>query len=174
MHYNYKLDEQVITNVIKRHFKSIKKQAQIKLIIYYTKFKTSNLIVKNNSNSAKILLNQTNVVNRFICPFRECLPKNKNNPYIGYTTTMLSHRLTYHLSENSTIKQHLIIKHNNSTNQLTSSNVRKILTNNTMIIYKINKKTITNPKNNMHENRRTNINKIAFNMGNNILDIFKN
>ena len=37
--------------------------------------------------------------------------------------------LTYHFSENSAIKQHLIIKHNNSTNQLTSSD-------NTIIIYK--------------------------------------
>ena len=50
---------------------------------------------------------------------RECLPTNKTNISIGYTTTTLS-RLTYHLSENSAIKQYLIIKHNNKTNQLTS------------------------------------------------------
>ena len=68
MHYNYKLDEQAITNIIKRHVKSIKKQKQIKLIIYYTKFKISNFIVKNNT-IAKIYLNQTNVVYKFICPF---------------------------------------------------------------------------------------------------------
>ena len=73
IHYNYKLDEQAITNMIKRHIKPIKKQKQIKLFIYYTKFKTSNLIVKNNTNSAKIHLNQTNVVYKFICPFRECV-----------------------------------------------------------------------------------------------------
>ena len=103
MHYNYKLDEQAITNIIKRHIKPIKKDKQIKLIIYYTKFKTLNLIIKNNTDSAKIHLNQTNVVYKFICPFRECLPKSKNNSYTGYTTT-LSHHLTYHLSENSAIK----------------------------------------------------------------------
>ena len=129
MHYNYKLDEQAITNIIKRHIKPVEKQKQIKLI-YYTKFKTSNFINKNNTNSAKIHLNQTNVVYKFICPFRECLLKNKNNSYIGYITTTLSRHLTYHLSENSAIKQHLIIKHNN---QLTSSNVRKILTDNTIV-----------------------------------------
>ena len=61
----------------------------------------------------------------------------KNNSYIGYTTTMLS-RLTYHLSENSAIK-HLIIKHN-STNQLISSYIRKILIDNIIIIYKNNNK----------------------------------
>ena len=113
MHYKYKLDGQVITNIIKKHMKPIEKQIQMKIIIYLSKFKTSNLIVKN---SAKIHINQTNVVYKFICPFREWLPKNKNNSYIGYTTTTLSRRLTYHLSENSTIKQHLIIKHNNRTN----------------------------------------------------------
>ena len=139
MHYNYKLDKQVITNIIKRHIKPIKKQKQIKLIIYCTKFKTSNHIVKNNTNFAKIHQNQTNKIYKFICAFHECLPKNKKNSYIGYTTTTLSHCLTNHLSENSNI-QHFLIKHNNSTNQLTSSTVRKILTDNTIIIYKNNYK----------------------------------
>ena len=125
MYNNYKLEEQTITNFIKRYIKPIEKQKQIKLIIYYTKFKTSNLIVKNNTNSAKIYLNQTNVVYKFICLFQECIPKNKTNSYIGYTTTTLSHHLSYHLSENSAIKQHFIIKHSNSTNQLPSSDVRK-------------------------------------------------
>ena len=132
MHYNYKLDEQVRTNIGKSHIKPIEK----KKIIYYTKFKISNPIVKNNTNSAKIHLNQTNIVYKFICTFRECLPKNKIYSYIGYTTT-LSRRITYQLSENCTIKQHFIIKHNNSTNQLISSDIRKILTDNTIIIKNI-------------------------------------
>ena len=117
MHYNYKLDEQAITNIIKTHIKPIEKRKQIKLIIYYTKFTVSNLIAKNRNNSAKIHLNQTNVVYEFICLFREYLLKNRINTYIGYTTTTLSRRLINHLSENCTVKQHLIIKHNNSTNQ---------------------------------------------------------
>ena len=37
-------------------------------------------------------------------------------------------------------RKHLIIKHNNSTNQLTSFPVRKIFTDNTIIIYKNNNK----------------------------------
>ena len=60
MHKNYKLDEQIITNII--HIKSIRLQKQIKLIIYYTKFKISKFIVKNNTNSLTIFLNQTNIV----------------------------------------------------------------------------------------------------------------
>ena len=51
MHKTIKKDEQVITNVINRHIKPTKPQKQIKLIIYNTKYKTSNLIVKNNTNS---------------------------------------------------------------------------------------------------------------------------
>ena len=137
MHYNYKLNEQAITNIIKRHIKPIEKQKQIELIIYNTKFKISKLSVKHNTNSAKIHRNQTKLIHQFIYPFREGLLKNKNYYYIGYTTTTLSCCLTYHLSENSTIKQHLIIKHNN-TNQLTSSDAREIFRDNTRIIYKNN------------------------------------
>ena len=64
--------------------------------------------------------------------------KDKNNIYIGYTTTSLYRRFTYPLSENSTIKRHLIIKPNNNTEQLTPCDVRKILINNVIIIYKNN------------------------------------
>ena len=61
-------------------------------------------------------------------------PEKQNNIHIGHTTTTQSSRLMNHLSENSTIKQHLNIKHN-STDQLTYSDVRKILEDNTIIIY---------------------------------------
>ena len=50
MHTNYKVGKQVIINIIHRHIKPTKPQKQIKHIIYYTKFKTSNFIVKNNTN----------------------------------------------------------------------------------------------------------------------------
>ena len=103
--------------------------------------------------------------------FESASRKNKNNSFIGYTTTTLSRRLT----ENSAIKRHLIIKHDNSTNQLTSSDVRKILTDNTIIIYKNNnKKTTTNPRTNKHKRFKKQVNKIAFNIGTNILNIFNN
>ena len=66
---NNKLDEKEITNIIHKH---IKPTEQIKFIIYSTKFKTSNLIVKNNTNFSKSPLNQTNV-HKLTNPFRECL-----------------------------------------------------------------------------------------------------
>ena len=146
MHNNYKLDKQAITNSIKRHIKPIENQKQIKLIIYST---TLNLKLQT-------LLRIT--------------PYWKKNSYIGYTTTTLSRCLTYHLSENSTIK-HLIIKHN-SANQLTSSNVRKILTDNIITIYKNNNKKRSQILEAIYiKNKKPNINKIAFNTDTNILNI---
>ena len=69
MHKNYKLEGQVITNMIHWHIKPVEQQKQIKLIIYSTKFKMSNLIVKNNTNSPKTSPNQTYVVYEFVCLF---------------------------------------------------------------------------------------------------------
>ena len=49
-------------------------------------------------------------------------------------------RLIYHLSDTSAMIQNIIKEHNNSNNQLTSADVRKILKNNVTIIYKNNNK----------------------------------
>ena len=50
---------------------------KIRLIIYYNKFKTSNLIISNNSFPSTELLDMKNVVYMFKCSF-------------GLTTTTLS------------------------------------------------------------------------------------
>ena len=63
-----------------RHIKPTEPQKRIKLIIYNTKLKTSNLIVMNNTNSPKTPLNQSNVEYQFTCPFRECLSENNLTP----------------------------------------------------------------------------------------------
>ena len=116
--------------------------ANLTFFYYYTKFKTSNLIVKNNASSSKTFLNQTNVVYKITYPFRECLSKYNiiANTYIGQITTTLSRRLTYHPSVLSDIKQHLTTKPNKDTDKLKSPHIRKILINNTKIIYKNNNK----------------------------------
>ena len=77
MHYHNTLDERAITNIIKRLIKPIEKQKQIKLLIYYTKYKTSNFIVKNDTNYAKILLHQTNIVYKFMSISRAPPEKQK-------------------------------------------------------------------------------------------------
>ena len=73
------------------------------------------------------VLQKTNVIYKFKCPLGDCISDN-NNIYVGLTSTTLSRRLTMHLSDTSSIAQHLK-KHSCPTTQL-----RKILTDNTTIL----------------------------------------
>ena len=91
---------------------------KIKLIVYYKKFKTSKLIIKNNSSPSIAPLQKTNVVYLFKC-------NSNKNTYIGVTTTTLSRRLTMHLTDNSSIAQHL------KTHSCPKTKFRKILNDNT-------------------------------------------
>ena len=72
MHYNYKSDE---------------------------KFKTSNLVIRNNSSPSIGVLQKTNVI--YKCPLGDCISDNNNNIYVGLTSTTLSRRLAMHLSDTS-------------------------------------------------------------------------
>ena len=47
-HYNYKLDEDIFKTLIQRNTLPTDPNKKIKLIIYYDKFKTSNLVINNN------------------------------------------------------------------------------------------------------------------------------
>ena len=76
---------------------------KIKLIIYYNKFKTSNLIIKNNSSPSIGVLRKTNVIYYFKCPFGDCISENYNI-CIGLTSTTLSRM---HLSDTNSIAPHL-------------------------------------------------------------------
>ena len=59
---------------------------------------------------------------------------------VGKESPALSRRLTYHLTDISAIKYHLMTKHNKDTDKLKSLDIRKILINYTKSIYKINNK----------------------------------
>ena len=50
MRYNYKSDEKIWKTVIHRNILPTEPNKKIKLIIYYNKSKTSNLVIKNNSS----------------------------------------------------------------------------------------------------------------------------
>ena len=78
-------------------------------------------------------MKKTNVIYKFKCPLGDCISDN-NNIYVGLTSTTLSRRLTMHLSDTSSIAQHLK-KHSCPTTQL-----RKILTDNTTILEHQNNK----------------------------------
>ena len=89
-----------------------------KLIIYCNKFKTSNLLIKNNSSPSIGVLQKTNVIYQFKCPLGDCISKNNDNIYVGLTSTILSRRLTMHLSDTSPIAQHLKKKNSCPTTEL--------------------------------------------------------
>ena len=103
-----------ITNLMKKSWKHwftktyspTDPNKKIKLIIYYNKFKTSNLVIRNNSSPSIGVLQKINVTYKFKCPLGDCISDN-NNIYVGLTSTTLSRRLTMHLSDTSSIAQHL-------------------------------------------------------------------
>ena len=100
---------------------------KMKFIIYYNKFKTFNFVIRNNSSPSIGVLQKTNVIYQFKWPLEDCISDNNNNNiYVGLTLTTLSRRLKMHLSDTSSIAQHLK-KHSCPTTEL-----RKILTDNTI------------------------------------------
>ena len=48
---------------------------KVRLRIYYNKFKTSNLIISNNTFPSTKLLDRINVVYMFKCPLGDCLQR---------------------------------------------------------------------------------------------------
>ena len=108
---------------------------KIKLIIYCNKFQTSNLVIKNNSSPSIGVLQKTNVIYQFKCPLGDCISEN-NNICVSLTSTTLSRRLTMHLSIISSIAPNLK-KHSCPTTELW-----KILTENTTILEQQNTKKL--------------------------------
>ena len=75
-------------------------------LIYNNKFKTANLVMKNNSSRSMGVLQTTNVIYEFKCPLGDCISEN-NNIYVSLTPTTLSRRLSMDLSDTSSTGQHL-------------------------------------------------------------------
>ena len=166
MHPNFQKDESAITKIIRRYITTTDPEKKLRFIIYYRKFRTTNLIIKNNSSPKPKSLQETSVIYQFICPMGICNPLNKeqNGTYIGLTTTTLSRRLTYHLNEQSSIYKHL------SQHKVKPSEMRKILVDNTKIIDRNNKKKKLIILEALHIKKRTpSINRINFQTGANVL-----
>ena len=87
---NYKIDEYILKKPYpkKKNVLPTDPTKKVRLIIYYNKFKTSKLIISNNTSRSTELLDNTNVV-------------KENNAYVGLTSTTLSRRLTMHLNDSS-------------------------------------------------------------------------
>ena len=158
----YKLDEKILKTLIHRNILPTDPNKKIKLIIYY-KFKTSYLVIRNKSSPSIGVLQKNNVIYKFKCPLGDCISDN-NNIYVGLTSTTLSRRFTMHLSDTSSIAQHLK-KHSCPTTQL-----RKILTDNTTILEHQNNKQKLQILEALHiRNMQPTLNRINFQTSANVL-----
>ena len=122
-HTNYKVDERVMKDIIKKNVTSKNKEEKLNLIIFYKNMKTNNLVIKNNPYNALEPLETPNIVYKFKCV--SC-----NDTYIGVTRVSLRKRLNQH-SYNGSIKSHYQIKHNKKIE-------KEELYQNTMILHKEN------------------------------------
>ena len=168
-HQNYKLEERSMKNIIKQNISPVDTNKKIKLIIYYRKFKTSNLLLHNNPSKNTEKVAQTHLIYEFSCPLGICNSHTNNSKYIGLTTTSLSRRLTCHKSQKSAIITHL------DTHPSTDTPTRQILVDNTKILYKNNDvRRLQIIEALMIKEKNPSINRINFTRGENILRVYNN
>ena len=133
-----------------------------RLIIYYNKFKTSNLIISNSSSPSTKLLDRTDVLCMFKCPLGDCV-SNENNAYIGLTTMILSRHLTMYLNDSSSIALHL------KATFFPNPNFRKLLAEIAMIELEIIKPKLQTLEALHIKTKRSRINRINFENSDNVL-----
>ena len=92
----YKEDERVMRQIIKRNVTPTDPQKRISFTIYFKNKKTSDLLLRNSPKQETNKMQQSHVVYRYTCSQGDCetLPAI----YIGMTTMRLTRRLSYHLS----------------------------------------------------------------------------
>ena len=133
MFYNNKLDENILKILIQRNVLPTDPDKKIKLI-YSNKFKTSSLVINNDSSPSIRVLQKQTFIYQFKCPLGDRISEN-NNIYVSLTITTRSGRLTRHLFNINSMKQLKKKKHSYSTTEF-----RKFFTENTTILEHQNNK----------------------------------
>ena len=88
----YKKDEKVIKDIIKKNIKPTNgNEKKIDVVIYYKNLKTKNLIMKNNMTRTQDPLMTSLTVYKFKCPNEDC--ELLNTSYIGQTRNTIKTRL---------------------------------------------------------------------------------
>ena len=105
MHINYKKEERIIKDIIKRNVNCTASNTKLKVIIYYNNIKSSNLVIKNNCAPRPTPLQSSNIVYKFTCPIQNCAAE-----YVGMTRLTLEKRLRAHIYSGA-IKNHLHEEH---------------------------------------------------------------
>ena len=72
------MDENILKTLIQRNILPTDSNKKKIKLIYYNKFKTSNLVIKNNSSPSIGVLQKTNIIYQFKCPLEDCISENNN------------------------------------------------------------------------------------------------
>ena len=107
----YKLNERVLTDIVKKHVTPTDKN-RVQLLIYYKSRRTANMIMRNNQFKEPNL-KCNNIVYEFTCPHEDCKPHTPKVSYIGHTTNTLTKRLTFH-KQSGEIQNHMKNQHGRS------------------------------------------------------------
>ena len=105
INYNHhQFDGNILKTCIKRNILST--DPNKKKLIYCNKFKTSNLVININTFPLIGVLQRKNVIYQFKYTLGDCISEN-NYINVSLITPTPSRRLTMHLSDTSSIAQHL-------------------------------------------------------------------
>jgi len=104
----YKKDEKIIKEIVKKHVKPNDPNEELKVIIYYKNLKTKNLIMKNDisQNQDNMLKNWS--IYKYKCHVEDC--ELRNPTYVGQTRNTIRKRLEQHCNDGA-IKEHLQNSH---------------------------------------------------------------
>ena len=137
MNSQYKKDEKIMKNIIRKNVKSVYHNKDIATIIYYCNRKVNNIIMTNNLNRNDDPLAMSHAVYEIKSPVGGC--ELLNPSYIGQTRNKIRTRLSQH-RQNGAIIEHLASHHNitNITLEKLASNVcvlQKLPVDNKLFIY---------------------------------------
>ena len=109
MNNQYKKDEKIMKDIIRKNVKPANENDKMELIIYYRNIKTKNLIMKNNiASNNNNPLSKSRSLYKFTCPHEDC--ELLTSSYIGMTRNTINKRLEQHCKDGA-IKEHLRLKH---------------------------------------------------------------
>ena len=123
MNAQYKKDEKILKDIIKKNVKPANNTHEINIIIYYKNLKVNNLKMYNDLTKDTDISSKSHAVCEVLCLIGGCALPNPS--YIGQTRDNVKSRLNQH-RQNGAILEHLQQSHNINTVQLDTllSNVK--------------------------------------------------
>jgi len=120
----YKKDESIIRDIIKKKVKTNNDNDKLDLIIYYKGYKTKQLLMQNNLTKSSNMLSTSWTIYKYTCPHEDC--ELLNSSYIGQTRNTLRKRLQQHVNSGA-IKEHLYKHHRQNITQDHVENNTKVV-----------------------------------------------